>query len=89
VPTNDGFRLYDVQRCTPARPDSRQQHPEASIGIRHCRPWALILQHGKLLAQCEVLAGKLTLAASRRPYRSKEDFQPLEHIFRLSGVLEK
>jgi len=49
----------------------------------------LILQHGKLLAQRQVLEGKLTLAASRRPYRSEDNFQPLEHILRLSGVLEK
>jgi hypothetical protein len=69
MPANYSIGLNDVQRRTPPTPDSRQQNPETSIGVRKARPRMRLLVYSKLLAQGQVFERKISASKKRRSQR--------------------
>ena len=52
MPSHDCCRLHDLEGSAPVWPESREQHPEHSIGAAQAKPsaWGL-LKDGKLVSQ--------------------------------------
>jgi len=52
MPSDDGLRLNDNERGSPASPEARQQDPEPAVCLRKSdAPWSGALQHFKLVSQ--------------------------------------
>lgn len=55
MPADDRFGLNDDERLLPARPESAKGDPKQPIRHCHARPRTPMCQHGKLLAQGQIL----------------------------------
>jgi hypothetical protein len=64
LPPEDGVGGHDQEGLPPSGPDSGQPDPEEAICPAQPGPGHRSLVHGKLLAQRQVLQGKLAVAAA-------------------------
>ena len=56
VPPDDGLRLDDDERLTPAGPDARENHPESAI--KDGEPWTALVsspQDAELMTEGQIL----------------------------------
>ncbi len=60
VPLHDGGGLDGVDGLVPVRPELPQTEPKQAVTIREPGLVRLALEHGELLAECEVLERKIS-----------------------------
>ncbi|MBN2573201.1 MAG: hypothetical protein JXP73_01430 [Deltaproteobacteria bacterium] len=58
--TGDGVGLDDDEHVREAGPDARKEEPEGAVEVAQARTLGAAPQHGKLLAQDEVLDDKVS-----------------------------
>src|SRR5207247_996086 len=79
LPPQDGVGRHDDKGLSPAGPDSGQADPQQAINRAQLRPGHRSLEHGKLLAEGEVLEGELTMAAEEEREEPKQVEQEGNH----------
>jgi len=63
VPPDHRSRLDHEQRCAPAAPPSRHEHPEGAVGVAQPRTLHGALEHAELLSQSQGLEHEIAAAA--------------------------
>lgn len=79
LPSQDGIRGHDDQSLTPAGPESGQGGPEQTVGRAKLRAGRQALVDSELLAQGEVLEGKLAMPAEEEGEEPKQVEQNSDH----------
>jgi hypothetical protein len=72
LPTENGVGGDDHEGLPPPGPDPGQPDPEETIRHAKLRPGRRSLVHGELVAQREVLQGKLAVAAAEEREESEQ-----------------
>ena len=79
VPTNHGFRRDDEECLFPAGPEPTSQQPEEPV--EQIKPWTRMtpFQHGKLLAQCQIIEQEALTRAKEAKDGSQGDPEESKH----------
>jgi hypothetical protein len=79
MPTDDGVRLHDDEHVRKTGPAARKQEPEGAVEVARARTLGVALQHGKLLAEGEVLDHKVSVWPEAGAQRAKSVEKEGEH----------
>ena len=79
MPTDDCFRGDQDKRMLPTGPKAASNYPEESVEVPEAWTWIAPLQHGQLLAQCQILKEETLSRAKKANQRCYAEFDKSKH----------
>jgi len=79
MPTHDGVRVHNDQGWSPIPPRVSEQHPQQPISATEPGTPHGALEHGQLLAECQILERDRSVSTADQRERSKRDDERSQH----------